>query len=702
MGMQEDSRSKDLEDQREWYENALEAGLALAEETARSESGVDPDVILRDVLLRLRRLYGFVVLGFARVDEADQSFQLHNCHPEGSGPYIQQEIDQQIESGTFGWTLTQTHALLGRSHDRRYTVVTHVVSTRSRIRGMFIGFLDCRLGDVKDSIMHVLSMILLNAANTLESHALYQLLREQNRNLERIVEQRTADLEKARREAEAANQAKGQFIANISHEIRTPLTSIIGFAELGGRDGAALAVDEYRDALTTIHTAGRHLLEIINNILDLSKLESDQYELEILPVSPLEIVGRVNAVMLLAARRKGLDFSLHCEFPVPALILTDPTRLTQILLNLCGNAIKFTASGHVRVEVSYDRNEGEIRFAVIDSGIGLSEGQRAALFQPFTQADASTTRKYGGTGLGLYISKQLAERLGGRIMVESAPDRGSRFTVTLPAGSLRADDLVHAWPGDRRQSSGEMEPTPVLRGRVLVAEDDPNIQRLIGLYLRDTDVAVTVVENGAKAVERALAEDYDLLVTDLQMPEMGGLEAVDWLRKAGFSKPVIVLSADAGSGLEERCREVGCTDYLPKPFERRRLLEMLARHLGGAIDADAAANLELDPAYRRARATFMEMLRDAPGEMAAQVGRGDWEGLSRLAHRIKGSAGAFGYAEIGIAAGDIEAVARADSHEPVGSMLEVFNREISRLLGSRDSSSLDSPAGSGGRRRRAG
>lgn len=395
----------------------------------------------------------------------------------------------------------------------------------------------------------------------------------------------------------------------------------------------------------------------------------------------------VNAVMLLEARKKGLDFALHCEFPVPARISTDPTRLTQILLNLCGNAIKFTAHGYVRVGIGYAAERREIRFTVEDSGIGLSEDQSRALFRPFTQADASTTRKYGGTGLGLYISKQLAERLGGSIAVDSAPGRGSRFAVTLPTGMEQDGALVYAWP---RELGAEAAPeaateAPMLRGRVLVAEDDTNIQRLIALFLRGTDVDLTMVENGRQAVEQALAGEYDLLVTDLQMPEMGGLEAAEWLRKAGFRKPIIVLSANAGSGLAERCRAAGCTDYLPKPFEGRQFLGLLGRYLDGAADADEGARLEHDPDYLKARAVFMTMLAGAPEAMAAWAARGDWDEMRRLAHRIKGSAGAFGHAEAGIAAGRIEAQIAEARFDSIAAAVQGFNDEVSRALWSGDS-----------------
>ena len=245
--------------------------------------------------------------------------------------------------------------------------------------------------------------------------------------------------------------------------------------------------------------------------------------------------------------------------------------------------------------------------------------------------------------------------------------------------------LVQAWPDPPDAGNTAAGPVPgsTLRGRVLVAEDDPNIRQLIALLLRGTGIELAMVDNGRLAVEQALAGDYDLLLTDLQMPEMGGLEAADWLRKAGFRRPIIILSADAGNELKERCLAAGCNDYLAKPFEARRLLALLARHLPGDTAAaapadDGAGRLEDDPEYQRARAAFLDMMRQAPTDMAAGAAQGDWESLRRLAHRIKGTAGAFGFAEVGIAAGRIEDHLKNGRVEEVAAALEMFHNAVSR------------------------
>ena len=250
--------------------------------------------------------------------------------------------------------------------------------------------------------------------------------------LERLIEQRTRALSVARDEAVAASRSKSSFLANMSHEIRTPLTSIIGFAEL--MQDPRVAKEEKVDAAKTIIRNGRHLLEVINDILDMSKIESNQLTLESIEVGLPKILSDIEALASSRAHEKGLVFTVERQLPLPATLRTDPVRLKQVLLNFCSNAIKFSQHGEVRLSVRFDDADRSLTFEVCDSGIGMSESELGRLFKPFVQADLSTTRKFGGTGLGLYISKQLADMLGGRIGVRSQVGKGSRFAITLPVG----------------------------------------------------------------------------------------------------------------------------------------------------------------------------------------------------------------------------------------------------------------------------
>ncbi len=678
---------RELEFLRGWFIEALEIGANLVDTGASLRDGSDPFAVLRDIGPRLRALYGYRRYAFLRIDEQDHDFKLYDCFPDDDQEAIGREIDHQIERGVFALALTKTRPVLARSADSRETLVMQTIATRSRIRGMFVGFLDRDATELRDALQQVLSMILSNAANAIENHELYRYIHEQNRDLERIVDERTRALEQARAEAEAANEAKSRFLANMSHEIRTPLTSIIGFAEM--LHDESLPDAERREAVATIFSTGRHLLEIINDILDLSKLNSNRLQLEVVLTSLFEVLARVTSVIEMHARQKGLAFSIDYRFPLPLEIETDPTRLAQILLNLCSNAVKFTERGSVRIEVCCDPQQARLTFSVVDTGVGLSAEQVSRLFKPFTQADASTTRKFGGTGLGLHISKQLAERLGGAISVDSREGEGSRFTVNIDSGPIDPAAMVDAVPARVSHASQPESATltTALRGRVLLAEDDPNIRRLIALYLRDTGLDIVEVDNGREAVEQALAGDFDLVLTDLQMPEMGGLEAVEWLRMTGFARPVIALSASALEGERERCIAAGCNDFLTKPLDRARVRAAIARFLGDdgfARPAEHEISLDDDPGYREACAGFVESLRE---------GLPVWESLDvereraharALAHRLKGAAGGFGWHRAGELAGRLEAAlggatggvdAAALKAEVIGAIREILVSE---------------------------
>ncbi len=404
-------------------------------------------------------------------------------------------------------------------------------------------------------------------------------------------------LEEASQAAEAATKAKSEFLANMSHEIRTPMTAILGYADilLGNMQG-----EENREAAEIIQRNGEYLLDVINDILDLSKIEAGRMQMELMASSPVQLVDDVVALMRVRAESKGLPLCVEFQGPIPQTIQTDPTRLRQILINLVGNAIKFTEIGEVRLRVRLDAAaEGGPRLVldVLDTGIGMTPQQMQKLFQPFTQADSSTTRQYGGTGLGLTISRRLAKMLGGDITATSTPRRGSGFRVSVATGSLAAVPLVRPGQAARPLTLTEAaKPKTDLNCRVLLAEDGPDNQRLIAFLLRKAGADVTIVDNGQKAMEYALAtypgwgrrkddpsEPFEVVLMDMQMPVMDGYEATRRLRDAGYDRPVIALTAHAMEHDRAKCLDAGCDDYVAKPIDRHKLIELVHRYARASV-----------------------------------------------------------------------------------------------------------------------
>ena len=395
--------------------------------------------------------------------------------------------------------------------------------------------------------------------------------------------------------AESANRAKSAFLANMSHEIRTPMTAILGYAELL-RDTADRP--EQREAVEVIRRNGDHLLGIINDILDLSKIEAGRMDIERMECFPCQIVSDVASLMRVRADSKGLALEVRYEGLVPETILSDPTRLRQILINLAGNAIKFTEAGRVRLAVrllplALD-GQPALEIEVRDTGLGISPEQIDRLFEPFVQADGSTTRRFGGTGLGLAICKRLAAILGGDVAVESRPGAGSAFKLRVATGPLAGVRLIDGASESVQPAatSAAAAASPTLRGRLLLAEDGPDNQRLISFVLRKAGAEVTVVENGAAAVEAAMAAaaagmPFGVVLMDMQMPVMDGYEASRRLREQGYAGAIVALTANAMSGDRERCLEAGCDDYAAKPIDRKHLLATVAAHLP-AIEAHVA------------------------------------------------------------------------------------------------------------------
>lgn len=391
-------------------------------------------------------------------------------------------------------------------------------------------------------------------------------------------------LQVARQQADAASRAKSEFLANMSHEIRTPLTAILGCADLLAPQ---LPNEEHREMVQMICSHGRLLLGILNDVLDLSKIEAGKLELHREPCSIVSIIREISTLMEPQARDKGLSLDIRFLSAVPVTIHTAPLRVHQILLNLVSNAIKFTEHGQVKIEVQCEVESQPARLIlrVIDTGIGIPQDKLEKIFEAFCQESTSSARRQGGTGLGLTICQRLVQMLGGEIRVESQLGQGTRFTVDLPIGCISALDLCRPEPifTDRAAEKAELITPTRMPCRVLVAEDIRAIRAMLRRMLEDVTQEVAVAENGLLAceeVERAAAAGtpYDVVLMDMQMPVLNGFEATARLRAKGHQTIIIALTAVAMAGDRERCLEAGCDDYLSKPVNRDELIALLGSY----------------------------------------------------------------------------------------------------------------------------
>lgn len=528
--------------------------------------------------------------------------------------------------------------------------------------------------EVSDVDISVLVLLFIWAAIAWVASIILEQVNRRLFNYEQALAETSEQKQKLLEKEAQSNHFKSQFLANMSHEIRTPLTSIIGYSESYlSADSRQLKRDH---VLPTIYANSKHLLNIANDILDLSKIEAGKLEVESRETNLLNWLDKLTQNQQALAQQKGLNFTISYSFPLPDKVITDGTRLYQVLLNLTNNAIKFTTQGGVHVRVAYSKPEDQLSIKIKDTGMGMNQAVVNNLFHAFNQADCSHSRRFGGTGLGLYISKELITELGGEIKVSSEEGIGSEFSFTITAEVAPLATWVNQLPNVMAESSKESVHNEKFKGRVLLAEDHLDNSRLIRQRLVKMGIEVCLVHNGEQAVERALLNNFDLILMDIQMPIMDGSTATTLIRQNDPKTPIIALTANAMKQDIENYLSHGFSAYLSKPIDQDAFIKLLAEFLALDLNDDDDDDLlfsidsvefeKMVAEYKQGLPAQMKQLKQAKAD-------NNWNKIIQISHSIKGSAGNFGLPKLTAKAAELEQSLREQD-------FAVHERYFQRLL----------------------
>ncbi len=450
------------------------------------------------------------------------------------------------------------------------------------------------------------------------------------------------------------------IMASIGLELKTPLTAIIGFTET--------LIDELsvttpqKQNLNTIIKNSYHLSNLLNCILDLAKIDNSQLQINHTHFQLNELIKDIENLIHFQADSSKINITIKCEYPLPTIINNDPVRLKQVLINLCNNAIKFTKEGDITLNISYRREKHRLRFTVTDTGIGISNNHLKHIFQPFRQANNLIQKTYGGSGLGLYLSSQIAKLLGGSLTVDSELTKGSTFTFDIDPGHIEEDQFVWSeFEINKNAGITSSQSNYKLTGNILLAEDNVDNQKLTSLLVSKTGAQMVIVENGLEAIQQVQNSSFDLVLMDIHMPKLDGMGAVKKIREFNLTIPIVAITADNSPEEINYYLENGFDDVIKKPIDRNHLFEILNNTLKHDRFSKAANSLteientlKKDPEYQLLVQSFNDNLIFHGQQIKEAITQKDWDKLRAESHKLKGTAASFGYPEISRTASNVE------------------------------------------------